>query len=128
MKRIISSLFIFILSSTLALAESHGNALVHSREFRGQVYMMYQNHMSLYFYDKDGVNISNCYGECEKQWSAATLPADSKMPENYRLFERKDGTMQIAFKGKPLYLYSGDKKVGDINGDGAEGVWRLAKP
>jgi predicted lipoprotein with Yx(FWY)xxD motif len=28
----------------------------------------------------------------------------------------------------PLYYYSGDKNIGEINGDGIEGVWHLVKP
>ncbi|HGG05709.1 MAG TPA: hypothetical protein ENK28_09650 [Aliiroseovarius sp.] len=34
----------------------------------------------------------------------------------------------MAYRGQPLYLYAGDSKPGDINGDGVAGVWHLAKP
>ena len=110
------------------LASSHGNDLVHSRKFNGQVYMMNQVHMSLYTYDKDGEGVSNCYGDCAQNWPPAALPAGSKLGENYSLIERGDGTMQIAYKGHPLYLFAGDKNIGDTNGDGVGGVWKLSKP
>ncbi len=111
-----------------AVASSHGNDLVHSRKFKGEVYMMNAVHMSLYTYDKDGDSVSNCYGACAQNWPPAILPAGSKLGENYTLFTREDGTMQIAYKGHPLYLFAGDKKVGDRNGDGVGGVWRLSRP
>ena len=129
-KQLIGALAIGIgvFSNSVALAEADGNALVHSRDFRGQVYMMNENHMSLYFYDRDEMGISNCYGECAINWPPLILDKGVELGENYSLIERKDGTMQVAFKGQPLYLFAGDSAVGDINGDGKNGVWRLAKP
>jgi len=109
-------------------AMENGNDLVHSRELGGQVFMMNEQHMSLYFFDKDEQNISNCYDECAVNWPPALLDAGAELGENYTLFERTDGTMQIAFKGQPLYRFVGDANIGDINGDGVKGVWRLAKP
>ena len=109
-------------------ADAHGNALVHSREFNGQVYMMNATHYSLYFYAKDGQNVSNCYGECAASWPPALLDAGAQLGENYALFARNDGKMQIAFKGRPLYRFGGDANVGDINGDGLGDVWELARP
>jgi len=115
------------LTAGVALAGSDGNYLVHSREFGGQVYMMNQQHMALYTYDKDEPGISNCYGECAVKWPPALL-ADADMPQNYTLIERQDTTMQIAYKGQPLYLWFRDEEIGDIGGDGIGGVWRLARP
>ncbi|HHB82359.1 MAG TPA: hypothetical protein ENK61_02695 [Devosia sp.] len=122
------ALALLALSSGFASASSHGNALVHSREFRGQVYMMNQSHMSLYFYAKDGQGVSNCYGTCAQNWPPALLDGDAQLGENYSLIQRTDGTMQAAFKGRPLYRFSGDQSVGEINGEGVGGVWELAKP
>jgi predicted lipoprotein with Yx(FWY)xxD motif len=116
------------LGAGAALAGQHGNKLVHSREYQGQVYVMYQNHMSLYTYDNDTVGVSNCIGACADTWIPAKLKKNAKLGESYSSIERADGTMQAAFRGMPLYLYAGDKKVGDIKGDGVGGVWKLAKP
>jgi len=41
---------------------------------------------------------------------------------------RDDGKKQWAYKGKPLYFWVGDTKVGDKTGDGVNKVWQLAKP
>lgn len=123
-----TAILAFALGSAAALADQHGNKYVHSREYLGQVYVMYQNHMALYTYAKDGVGVSNCTGECAKKWPPALLKPGTRLGKSYSLIKRPDGTMQAAFRGQPLYLYSGDKKIGDINGDGIGGVWHLAKP
>lgn len=111
-----------------AMADSHGNKYVHSRAFNGQVYVMYQDHMSLYTYDKDKVGVSNCIEECTVTWKPALLEPGTGLGQNYTLIKREDGSMQAAFRGKPLYLYAGDKRPGDITGDGVDGMWRLARP
>jgi len=111
-----------------ASADSHGNKFVHSREFNSQIYVMYQDHMSLYTYAKDLAGQSNCYGACLDDWTPAILDADTKLGNNYTLIRRTDGSMQAAFRGLPLYLYSKDRKPGDIKGDGVDGMWSLARP
>lgn len=116
------------LTAGISLADSHGNAFVHSRTSGGQVFIMYQNHMSLYTYENDTLGVSNCYGECAKAWPPALLNADTVLGENYSLIERKDGTMQATFKGQPLYLSVLDNKIGETNGDSVGGVWYLARP
>lgn len=116
------------LSAGTSLANSHGNEFVHSRTSGGQIFIMYQNHMSLYTYENDTLWVSSCYRECANAWPPAILPADTELGENYSLIERNDGTMQAAFKGQPLYLSVLDKGVGETNGDGIEDVWFLARP
>jgi predicted lipoprotein with Yx(FWY)xxD motif len=114
--------------SGAALATSHGNALVHNRKFNGQFYTMNQSHMTLYFFDGDEKGISNCYDDCAATWPPAVLDADAKLGKSYGLIPRTDGTMQITFKGRPLYTYANDTSVGDLSGDGVGGVWHLSRP
>ncbi len=114
--------------ATTAIANSHGNKYAHSREFNGQTYMMYQNHMSLYYFTNDETGVSNCNGACAEAWPPAVFPEGTPMGENYSLIQRADGRFQVAFKGHPLYLFSGDNRPGDVNGDGVNGVWFLSKP
>ncbi len=91
-------------------------------------FVMNRNHYSLYTYDGDGVGVSNCYDACAEIWPPTIVPEGAEIPASYSLVERRDGTMQLAYKGQPLYRYSGDKEIGDVSGDGVDGVWRLAKP
>ena len=123
-----AALISLALGSASALADSHGNDFVHSRTYKGQIYIMYETHMALYTFENDEIGKSNCYGACAQTWPPALLPAGTPLGENYSLIQRSDGTMQAAFKGQPLYLYIKDKKIGDINGDGVGNVWFLARP
>lgn len=127
-KRTIVGAFGLAMLAAPASASSHGNEFVHSRSFNGQVYVMFQDHMSLYTYDMDQPGVSNCTGDCTSVWKPALLDAGIVLGENYTLVTREDGTQQAAFRGQPLYLFTGDAKPGDINGDGLDGVWRLARP
>lgn len=120
--------FFLTINAAVSVADSHGNEFVHSRTSGGQVFIMYRNHMSLYTFENDSQNRSNCYGECAQAWPPALLDAGVVLGENYSLIPRDDGTMQAAFKGQPLYLSVLDKKIGETNGDGVGGVWYLARP
>ena len=128
LKILSATILAFAISAGSSLADSHGNEFVHSRSSSGQVFMMYQNHMSLYTYEHDDMGVSNCYGECAVTWPPALLPAETVLGDNYSLVERSDGAMQAAFKGQPLYLSVLDKNVGETNGDGIGGVWFLGRP
>lgn len=92
-------------------------------------YAVGSNGMTLYIFDKDTKGVSNCSGSCAGVWPAyvsATTPAS--LPANVTLIKKADGSMQFAYKGMPLYYYSGDQKVGDVTGDGVGGIWHLVKP
>ena len=89
--------------------------------------------MSLYTFDKDMPNKSNCYNSCEKKWPVVyanldtlNLPSDVSKSD-FGVIKRKDGTMQTTYKSKPLYYFFKDAKAGDMNGDGKKGVWHIVK-
>ncbi|MFZ2455442.1 MAG: hypothetical protein WAX07_03095 [Candidatus Altiarchaeia archaeon] len=88
--------------------------------------------MSLYIFDNDGTLTSNCNGKCAVTWPPLIITGSgpSSVPGNIRsdisIIRRDDGTNQAAYKGMPLYYYSGDSKPGDENGDGIGGVWHIA--
>jgi predicted lipoprotein with Yx(FWY)xxD motif len=63
--------------------------------------------MTVYTFDKDVANSGK----------SACLDAVS----------RDDGSKQLAYKGKPLYLFAGDKKAGDRNGDNVKDIWHVVK-
>lgn len=84
--------------------------------------------MTLYTYAKDTSGVSNCSGACLKAWPAYVAPSQTgSFPANISVIKRSDGTLQYAWKGMPLYYFSGDKKTGDVNGNGVAGVWSVVK-
>ena len=88
------------------------------------------NGMSLYVFDKDtsGSGKSVCNGPCMALWPALAATAGDAPSGDYTVITRDEGAKQWAYKGKPLYYWSGDKKPGDKTGDGYVNAWHLAKP
>ncbi len=85
--------------------------------------------MTLYTFDKDSGGKSACNGPCATNWPALKAEAAAKSGDGYTVIKRDDGTMQWAYKGKPLYTWVKDTKPGDITGDGfLNGAWHVAQP
>ena len=85
--------------------------------------------MTLYMFDKDAADKSNCNGPCATNWPPLTAAADAKPSGDWTLVTRADGKMQWAYKGHPLYDWSKDQKPGDTTGDGfLNGAWHAARP
>ena len=85
--------------------------------------------MSLYTFDKDTKDTSNCTGTCLTNWPPYLVKGDapSSLPNYVGTMERSDNSVQYTWNDKPLYYYIGDKKAGDITGDGVGKTWHLAK-
>ncbi len=84
-----------------------------------------QNGMTLYVFDKDKGDQSSCYDDCAVNWPPYVGTADEKMPDDWKLVARTDGTMQWTYDGKPVYFFKGDAAKGDATGDGKGGVWHV---
>lgn len=82
---------------------------------------------TVYTFDKDEADSgkSSCYGPCATLWPPVTTDSSPAAP--YSAINRDDGSKQLAYKGKPLYLYAADSKPGDRNGDGLNKVWHVVK-
>jgi predicted lipoprotein with Yx(FWY)xxD motif len=67
---------------------------------------------------------------CLSLWKPLTVAKGTKPTGARRLstVKRPDGRMQVAYKGGPLYTFTGDHKRGDVKGNGFKdvGVWRVA--
>lgn len=85
------------------------------------------SHMTLYTFDKDEGGKSACYDDCAKNWPPYIGSSSETKGEGWTLVERNGGAMQWAYDGKPTYLFAGDKKAGDMTGDGKGGVWHVLK-
>ena len=83
--------------------------------------------MTVYTFDKDTANSgkSACAGPCADAWPAVAAPASVAAP--YSVVTRDDGAKQLAYQGKPLYLFKKDVKPGDRNGDNFKDIWHVVK-
>lgn len=91
-------------------------------------YLADTNGKTLYTYNQDKANTSNCSGDCLTTWPAYKATASSaSLPANVGTITRADGTVQYTYKTMPLYYYTGDTAAGQINGDGVAG-FSVAKP
>ena len=107
--------------------ESRGPVLDLASSDLGEV-VVDQDGMALYMFvpdqQKDGK--PTCYGDCAEAWPAleGKVSAGDGIDETLLgTAERKDGTQQVTYNNLPLYHFSGDKKAGDVNGQGLSDVW-----
>jgi predicted lipoprotein with Yx(FWY)xxD motif len=82
---------------------------------------------TLYTFDKDAANKSNCNGGCAVAWPPYLVKDGDRTPGEIRVITRDDGARQWAIKGKPVYFYAADVQAGDAKGDGQGGVWHVIR-
>jgi len=90
-------------------------------------YLADKDGMTLYYFTVDEPKVSNCKDKCLEIWPAfyaknIKAPAGFKSSD-FGTITREDGQKQTTYKGHPLYYYVHDKKKGDTNGQGVNGVW-----
>ncbi len=115
---------------TPAPAENNAVRLINDATF-GSV-MTNTDGFTLYFFAPDSKGTSNCNGGCANAWPAFftdDLTLDNGLnADDFGTINREDGSQQITYKGWPLYTFSNDNAAGEINGDGANDTWYVAKP
>lgn len=75
-----------------------------------------EKQMTLYTYDKDTYNHSDCKTVCLTAWPAFLAPS-AQTSGSYSTIKREDGKYQWTLNGRPLYFYAVDTKAGDIRGE-----------
>ena len=95
-------------------------------------YIVDSNGMTLYTYSKDTMGVSNCSGVCLQNWppyTVASFSANSgtSITGVVSAITRADGSVQVTYKGLPLYHWYKDLKAGDVTGNGVGG-FKVAKP
>jgi predicted lipoprotein with Yx(FWY)xxD motif len=78
---------------------------------------------TVYLFQKDVGAKSSCTGGCAAAWpplrtAGKPVIGSGLAPSKVGTTTRSDGKPQITYNGHPLYLYSGDQKPGDTNGQG----------
>ena len=81
---------------------------------------------TLYSYDPDGATgQSRCSESCAAVWPPYVADKGARATGDYNVTVRTDGTEQWVYHGHPLYLFAGDGKPGDRDGDGVNGSWHV---
>lgn len=84
--------------------------------------------LALYTFNGDTVpNQSNCTGGCLAIWPAHAASSSEKATGNFTIFTRSGGTLQWAYKGKPLYTFAADTPAANGTGNGLQG-FTIARP
>jgi predicted lipoprotein with Yx(FWY)xxD motif len=81
---------------------------------------------TLYLWAHDTGRKSTCNGQCAKYWPPLVTSGKPKAGPGAlaRLLgtsRRADGRTQVTYHGHPLYYYVGDRRAGDVKGEGLTG-------
>ena len=87
----------------------------------GQVLVDSAGH-TLYDFRADRGGTSSCYGACAKSWPPLLTEGEphasnGAQPGLLGTADRRDGTEQVTYDGRPLYTFTGDKGPGEANGN-----------
>lgn len=93
----------------------------------GEVFVFGSANRTLYTFANDTDGVSNCSDTCLVNWPAVTA-AEENTSGNFSTITRDDGTLQWAFKNRPMYYYAGDAAEGDVTGENLGNVWYVARP
>jgi predicted lipoprotein with Yx(FWY)xxD motif len=112
-------------SSTAQPTTSSGKAAtvgLASEGGLGKILVDSQGH-TLYLFEKDTGTKSTCTGACAEQWPPLRASGKPAVGSGLSASEvgttpRSDGAAEVTYNVHPLYLYAGDSKPGDTNGQG----------
>ena len=96
-------------------------------------YFVGPNGMTLYTFDKDTADATNCVDQCATTWPVLSVSSADQISVGdgvdsslVSTITRSDGALQVTFNHAPLYFFSGDTAPGNTNG--VYTLWRLATP
>ena len=82
--------------------------------------------MSLYWNDNDRAERSTCTETCLQRWRPLNAPMAAQPMADWSIVKRDDGSRQWAFKGRPLYVCTGDTRPGERACTSERGPWHAA--
>jgi predicted lipoprotein with Yx(FWY)xxD motif len=90
---------------------------------------------TVYLFQKDTSTKSTCTGSCATNWpplrATGTPTLGNGLSGKVGTTPRSDGKPQVTYAGHPVYLYAGDSKPGDTNGQGINAYganWYVLSP
>ena len=85
------------------------------------------NGKMLYVHAGDSATASTCLDACASAWpplfiaAGTTIVAPPGAKGAFGSITRPDGSLQVTYRGKPLYFWQNDVNPGDITGQGING-------
>jgi len=119
-------------SSPSAAASASPVVLAQAVGSNGTILVGASNMMTVYTFSNDTAGVSTCTGGCATIWPAVTVPAGQAptggagVTGTLATITHADGTVQVTYKGLPLYFFHKDLKPGDTNGHYTN--WNLVTP
>jgi predicted lipoprotein with Yx(FWY)xxD motif len=91
---------------------------------------------TLYLFSRDSGTMSECNGACAVNWPPLRVAGKPTLGSGAKASlastsTRSAGMRQVTYNGHPLYLFKGDSKPGDTNGEGLNafgGSWFAVSP
>ena len=122
--------------SVTLIAQDNGDemildSLVNIGENEEFSYLVGPEGMTLYSFSMDD---ALCVDGCLETWMPLTVDNESELsktegiPGNLGIYEREGDINQVTYNDIPLYTFSGDSQVGDLNGDRVNNVWFIVEP
>lgn len=119
--------------------QAYSIALLSTARPNPEPYLAEGTGQSLYFFSHDTAGTSatapisactsaDCLGHFPIFLSEQPVVPSALAASDFTVFTRADGQRQSAYKGHPLYLFSGDAAVGDTKGRGFNGAWNTLDP
>jgi predicted lipoprotein with Yx(FWY)xxD motif len=121
----IAAVAVLAASASASAATSRGAALHIGSSKLGRILVNSQG-KTVYLWAHDKGSQSTCYGQCAVYWPPVITSGKPRAVGGARASllgttRRRDGRMQVTYKHHPLYLFAGDKKAGDVKGEGLTG-------
>jgi predicted lipoprotein with Yx(FWY)xxD motif len=98
----------------------------------GTILVAASNSHTVYTFDSDTPGVSKCSGGCATTWPPLTIASGTTptggpgVTGHLGTITRADGSLQVTYKGLPLYFFHSDTTAGDTKGNYTG--WRLVKP
>ena len=91
---------------------------------------------TLYLFSKDSGTMSDCHSACAVNWPPLAVTGKPAVGSGatasiVSTTARSNGKTQVTYNGHPVYLFKGDSKPGDTNGEGLNafgGSWFAVSP
>jgi len=91
---------------------------------------------ALYLFTRDKTRAPQCYGACAKAWPPLLTKGRPSAARGARgslvgTTRRRDGTLQVTYRGHPVYYYVGDRTPSQVLCQGVVqfgGTWLVVSP